>query len=216
MTLAIPTTWHAGPHALPSDLVNYLSQDTWILIASFGVDELIQALSNDKIYISWIKQTDLHIIADHTYIEMKAFGVRHNPFGGPAHIDYYRAGGGIQGWYRNGMLHRTDGPAYVETHADGHRIRIWYENGKRHRIDKPAHVEVREDGGDVKLWYENDKLHRIDGPAHVEDRATGRHIELWYIDGKLHRIGGPAYIESTPHNCIERWYENGILVPAPH
>lgn len=39
----------------------------------------------------------------------------------------------IEGWYKDGELHREDGPAY--RHKDS---RYWLQNGKLHREDGPA------------------------------------------------------------------------------
>jgi hypothetical protein len=49
---------------------------------------------------------------------------------------------GIQDWYLNGRLHRTDGPAI--TRFDNTRVydQEWYLNGQRHRLDGPAVVRM--------------------------------------------------------------------------
>jgi len=54
---------------------------------------------------------------------------------------------GIERWYLNGRLHRTDGPAIVD--PDGSQW--WYENGKLHRTDGPAIIFPNGSGS----WYLN-------------------------------------------------------------
>ena len=79
---------------------------------------------------------------------------------------------GIEHWYFNDKLHRTDGPAIIC--PDGYQV--WYLNGELHRTDGPA--VIRPDGS--QAWYLNDKLHRTDGPAVTySDRR-----QYWYLNGK--------------------------------
>lgn len=42
---------------------------------------------------------------------------------------------GAEGWFRDGLLHRTAGPAY--THPDGKQE--WWVNDKQYERDSPEH-----------------------------------------------------------------------------
>ena len=79
---------------------------------------------------------------------------------------------GIEYWYFNDNLHRTDGPAI--TYSNGYQE--WYLNGKRHRTDGPAITWPDK----YQAWYLNDKLHRTDGPARIYPSGS----PYWYLNGK--------------------------------
>jgi hypothetical protein len=56
---------------------------------------------------------------------------------------------GMQEWYLDDELHRTDGPAVIFPNGDT----WWYQNGKLHRTDGPA----MEYANGEKYWLLNGK-----------------------------------------------------------
>jgi len=91
---------------------------------------------------------------------------------------------GVQKWYLNNKLHRTDGPAYI--YGDFHE---WYLNGKRHRTDGPAVIAVK-----YQIWYLNGKFHRTDGPAFI----SGEYQE-WHLNGNRYEFNEWVNnIDATP------------------
>lgn len=186
MSLTIPTTWHAGSHSLPPDLVSYFPRSIWLLISSFiDARHLIHTLSDDKILALWVKQIELQVIKTSDRVEMKSGEHLHNPFGGPAHI---------------------------EIHSNRCRVEKWYENNQCHRIDGPARIQIYPNGRRVETWYKNNQIHRLDGPA-ITDIYFGYYAERWYQNGQRHRIGKPAYIETYSNGTrLEYWYENDVEI----
>jgi len=132
----------------------------------------------------------------------------------------------VEGWYRNGVLHREDGPAYVERRPDGTVVEGWRKNGVLHREGGPARVERHPDGTVIEEWHRNGRGHREDGPAYVERRPDGTvepwawcldntGVEPWEVLGRyLRRRGVPGLSAEALKQIVrdmpwQRWSELG-------
>lgn len=80
------------------------------------------------------------------------------------------SGDNIQGWYKDGLLHREDGPAVIDNNGN----QFWFQYGKNHREDGPA---VKYVSGN-QYWFKWGKLHREDGPAVTNSNGQNR----WYLN----------------------------------
>ena len=74
--------------------------------------------------------------------------------------------GGLQIWYKNGLIHREDGPAL--TSGGGHSV--YASTG-----------EIADVYSSKEVWYLNGKIHREDGPAVIEGKNSWK--KEWWMDG---------------------------------
>ena len=75
----------------------------------------------------------------------------------------------IEGWYKEGMLHREDGPAY--RHKNN---RYWFHKGNLHRLDGPA-VDAK--GHPKEYWINGSRLPPKEYKKEIERRKRKGQIK---------------------------------------
>lgn len=64
---------------------------------------------------------------------------------------HYKYSNGLEQWFKEGLVHRTDGPAIIYPHGR----KEWLQNGKLYRENDLPHVEHN----DRNEWHHNNRYY---------------------------------------------------------